>query len=70
MMAIRLGLEHCRLRKALAEIGNGKVENEPGIRSMSNCGALSKEFCRWRSVLCSQEVFGVDGGEELDWGMW
>lgn len=45
MMAMKFGFEHCVVRNKIAEGGSGPVENEPGIRRMSNCGEFSKEFC-------------------------
>lgn len=45
IIAMKLGFEHCFVRNAAAECGSGLVENEPGMRRMSNCGEFSKEFC-------------------------
>jgi hypothetical protein len=48
MRARKWGCEIWVVRKVVAEGGSGVVVKEPGMRRMSNWGALVKEF--WKDV--------------------
>lgn len=44
MMATRFGFRHCEVRNEEASVGNSLEEKDPGMTSISNCGAFANEF--------------------------
>lgn len=64
MMARRFVLRHWEVRKE--EAGGGRLVRieVPGMRRMSNWGALMKEFCDWNESVVFVDIHVFWEGEE------